>query len=232
MCTWQHVSRSLNKRADLLANIAMDSRGEGEVFGQSPPVASAADPAAAAAAVAAMTATSATPSLPGIGASAAGATVPPPMQGAPPALAVTTGLPPSSAVSAAPAAQVGLAALGPAGVVPAAVTTASAPMVSVSTPARPVGGLVGVLGGASGVAGGAGAGGLKMPERRFMVHVAVWAKTDSVPGAVAAILYEEGSWRRLKVYYTYYTLGRWITLRDLFFVGGMKQCTTEDRTVQ
>lgn len=37
------------------------------------------------------------------------------------------------------------------------------------------------------------------PRRRFMVHVASWRKADGAAGAAAAILYEEGSWRRLNV---------------------------------
>lgn len=36
------------------------------------------------------------------------------------------------------------------------------------------------------------------PRRRFMVHIASWRKTEG-EGSAAAILHEEGSWRRLNV---------------------------------
>ena len=39
----------------------------------------------------------------------------------------------------------------------------------------------------------------EISKRRFMVHVASWRKTEGSAGAAAAILYEEGSWRRLNV---------------------------------
>lgn len=39
----------------------------------------------------------------------------------------------------------------------------------------------------------------EIPKRRFMVHVASWRKTERAAAAAAAILYEEGSWRRLNV---------------------------------
>lgn len=54
----------------------------------------------------------------------------------------------------------------------------------------------------AGVARGAAATGAgpQMPVRRFMVHVASWRRAEDVAGAAAAaVLYEEGPWRRLQV---------------------------------
>lgn len=225
-CTWQHVPRNLNARADLLANIAMDSKAGDEIFNPSAGV-----------------------SFPH-GNSVAAAAAPPPANGPPPGpaspLPTTPCAPkPLPLVDVDPAGGTGAAAplfvdlsspsssraspsVDDASEV-AALASATAAYAAVAADARATiagggssssfGATVMDIFGTSDVAGtgfearaaqaSADAGlvesrrmrdGIeKITQRRFMVHVASWRKTEGAAGAAAAILYEEGSWRRLNV---------------------------------
>lgn len=230
-CTWQHVPRNLNARADLLANIAMDSKAGDEIFDPSTGVNF--------------------PRGNSVAAAVAAATPPPALK--PPANGVTpapaTPLPTpcarkpfplvdvdSEGTGAAAPLFVDLSGASPSRTSPsvddasevAALAAATAAYAAVAADARATiaGGSSTALGGTVmdifGTSNAAGAGleartvqasadvGLvksrrvgdgigEIHKRRFMVHIASWRKTEGAAGAAAAILYEEGSWRRLNV---------------------------------
>lgn len=259
-CSWQHVPRSSNARADLLANIAIDTKSEGEVFDPStniepatPIKAAGAPPPAAAPALSSTPPSPLVSVLPGI------------VGGGSPAATSSSSsstLPFSSAdvASSSTARGTGVTATGGVGTASdgttpvavstvrggvagasssaeareaAAVAAAVAAYAAVTASVRATiasGGLgdgrggaeigafgavapgLDALGSRSGlrassaevgllpVAGGERGGALvQQPKRRFMVHVASWRKAEASPRAMAAVLYEEGSWRRLKV---------------------------------